>query len=263
MSAGFDIITIFPEMFTAYLGESILKRAIQKGLLDVKLFNIRDFTSDRHRTVDDAPYGGGSGMIMKIEPIYDALNSIKADGHDRLTVLMSPQGKQYTQRMAESLAQDSRRIVFICGRYEGIDERVRQSLVDEEISIGDYVLTGGELAALVIIDSIARLVPGVLGDENSAREESFSWGLLDYPHYTRPPEFMGMKVPDVLLSGNHKEIWRSRRREAIRLTLLKRPDLIEKASLSSEDTEILNELCSDGYVVNSSREEEDESDTRS
>ena len=260
MSAGFDIITIFPEMFSAYLGESILKRAIQKGLLDVKLFNLRDFTSDRHRTVDDSPYGGGSGMVMKIEPIYDALNSIKADGLDRLTILMSPQGRPYTQRMAESFAQDSRRIVLICGRYEGIDERVRQSLVDEEISIGDYVLTGGELAALVIIDSVARLVPGVLGDENSAREESFSWGLLDYPHYTRPPEFMGMKVPDVLLSGNHKEIWRSRRTEAIRRTLLKRPDLLEKASLSSEDTAILNELCSDGYVVNS-REEEDESDT--
>ncbi len=261
MSARFDIITIFPEMFSAYLGESILKRAIQKGLLEVKLFNLRDFTNDRHRTVDDSPYGGGSGMVMKIEPIYDALNSIKADSYDRLTILMSPQGKQYSQRMAESLAQDPRRIVFICGRYEGIDERVRQSLVDEEISIGDYVLTGGELAALVIIDSIVRLVPGVLGDENSAREESFSWGLLDYPHYTRPPEFMGMKVPDVLLSGNHKEICRSRRREAIRRTLLKRPDLIEKASLSSEDKATLNELCSDRYVVNS-REEEDESDTR-
>ncbi len=249
-------------MFSAYLGESILKRAIQKGLLDVKFFNPRDFTGDKHRTVDDYPFGGGSGMVMKIGPIYEALNSIKADGHDRLTILMSPQGKPYTQRMAESLARDSRRIVFICGRYEGIDDRVRQSLVDEEISIGDYVLTGGELASLVIIDSIARLVPGVLGDEDSAKEESFSWGLLDYPHYTRPPEFMGMKVPDVLLSGNHKEIWRSRRREAIRRTLLKRPDLLEKASLSSEDRAILNELCSDGYVVKS-REEEDESDTSS
>ncbi len=262
MCGGFDIITIFPEMCSAYLGESILKRAIQKGLLDVKLFNLRDFTADKHRTVDDYPYGGGSGMVMKIEPICKALNSIKADGHERLTVLMSPQGKPYTQRMAESLAQDSRRIVFICGRYEGIDERVRQSLVDEEISIGDYVLTGGELAALVIIDSIARLIPGVLGDDDSASEESFSWGLLDYPHYTRPPEFMGLKVPDVLLSGNHKEICRSRRREAIRRTLVKRPDLLEKASLSSEDRAILNELCSDGYVVGS-REEEDESDTRS
>jgi tRNA (guanine37-N1)-methyltransferase len=262
MSAGFDIITIFPVMFTAYLGESFLKRAIQKGLLDVKFFNLRDFTSDKHRTVDDYPYGGGSGMVMKIEPIYNALNSIKADGQERLTILMSPQGKPYTQSMAESLAQEPRRIVFICGRYEGIDERVRQSLADEEVSIGDYILTGGELAALVIIDSIARLVPGVLGDEDSVREESFSWGLLDYPHYTRPPEFMGLRVPDVLLSGNHKEVCRSRRVEAIKRTLLKRPDLLEKVSLSSEDMAILNELCSDGYVVRS-REEEDESDTRS
>ncbi|HKN19370.1 MAG TPA: tRNA (guanosine(37)-N1)-methyltransferase TrmD [Dissulfurispiraceae bacterium] len=262
MSARFDILTIFPDMFSAYLGESILKRAIQKGLLEVRFFNLRDFTSDKHRTVDDYPYGGGAGMIMKIEPIYCALNAIKADGRDRLTILMSPQGRPYTQQMAESLAKDPRRIVFICGRYEGIDERVRQSLVDEEISIGDYVLTGGELAALVIIDSIARLVPGVLGDEDSAREESFSWGLLDYPHFTRPPEFMGLKVPDVLLSGNHKEIWRSRRREAIRRTLLKRPDLLKKAPLSGEDMAILNELCSDGYVVKS-REEEDESDTSS
>src|SRR5271157_3251649 len=260
MSAGFDIITIFPEMFSAYVGESILKRAIQKGLLDVKLFNLRDFTIDKHRTVDDYPYGGGSGMVLKIEPIYNALKSIKADGLERLTVLMSPQGKPYTQKTAELLAQESRRIVFICGRYEGIDERVRESLVDEEFSIGDYILTGGELAALVIIDSIARLVPGVLGDEDSAKEESFSWGLLDYPHYTRPPEFMGMRVPDVLLSGNHKEIFSSRRREAIRKTLLKRPDLLEKACLDHEDEEILKELCSDRYVVKD-REEEDESDT--
>jgi tRNA (guanine37-N1)-methyltransferase len=245
MSAGFDIITIFPEMFSAYLGESILKRAAQKGLLDVKLFNLRDFATDKHRTVDDYPYGGGSGMVMKIEPIYDALHSIKADGCDRLTILMSPQGRPFTQSVAESLAGESRRIILVCGRYEGIDERVRQSLVDEELSIGDYVLTGGELAALVIIDSVARLIPGVLGDEDSVKEESFSWGLLDYPHYTRPPEFMGMRVPDVLLSGNHKEIWRSRRREAIRRTLLRRPDLLEKVSLSSEDKAILKELSAD------------------
>ncbi len=261
MSAGFDIITIFPEMFSAYLGESILKRAIQKGLLDVKLFNLRDFTVDKHRSVDDSPYGGGSGMVLKIEPIYNALKAIKADGQQRLTLLMSPQGRPYTQKTAELLARESRRIVFICGRYEGIDERVRESLVDEEFSIGDYVLTGGELASLVIIDSIARLIPGVLGDDDSAKEESFSWGLLDYPHYTRPPEFMGMKVPDVLLSGNHKEIWRSRRREAIRKTLLKRPDLLEKACLDLEDREILKELCSDSYVKKV-REGKDESDTR-
>jgi len=258
---GFDIITIFPEMFSAYLGESILKRAIQKGLLDVKLFNLRDFSVDKHRTVDDYPYGGGSGMVFKIEPIYNALKSIKADGQQRLTLLMSPQGRPYTQKTAELLAHESRRIVFICGRYEGIDERVRESLVDEEFSIGDYVLTGGELPALVIIDGIARLIPGVLGDDDSVKEESFSWGLLDYPHYTRPPEFMGMRVPDVLLSGNHKEIWKSRRREAIRKTMLKRPDLLDKACLDREDREILKELCSDRYVTKG-REEEDESDTR-
>jgi len=260
MSAGFDIITLFPEMVSAYLGESILKRAAQKGLLDVKLFNPRDFTIDRHRTVDDYPYGGGAGMVMKVEPIYKAIDSIKADGHDRLTILMSPQGKPYTQDMAELLALQARRVLIICGRYEGIDERVRQSLVDEELSIGDYVLTGGELAALVIIDSVARLIPGVLGDEDSVKEESFSWGLLDYPHYTRPPEFRGMKVPEELLSGNHKKIWRSRRREAIRRTLLRRPDLLEKVSLTSEDIAILNELCSDRCAAKG-RGKVNESDT--
>ncbi|MBI3592073.1 MAG: tRNA (guanosine(37)-N1)-methyltransferase TrmD, partial [Nitrospirae bacterium] len=182
-------------MFSAYLGESILKRAIQKCLLDVRIYNLRDFTTDRHRTVDDYPYGGGSGMVMKIEPIWNAVHAIKADGIERLTLLLSPQGKLFNQETAESLSREKRRVVFICGRYEGIDERVRESLVDGEISIGDYVLTGGELAALVIIDSVARLVPGVLGDEASAKEESFTWGILEYPHYTRPPEFMGMKVP--------------------------------------------------------------------
>lgn len=253
MGIGFDIITIFPEIFHAYLGESILKRALQKELLEVKVYNLRDFTTDKHRTVDDYPYGGGPGMVMKVEPLYNAVQAIKAadykNGTERLTVMLSPQGKAYNQEMAEAFLRENRRILFICGRYEGIDERVRGSLVDEEISIGDYVLTGGELAALVIIDSIARLIPGVLGDEESAREESFTWGILDYPHYTRPPEFMGMKVPEVLLSGNHKEIWKWRRREAIKRTLLRRPDLLKKAELSKEDNEILEDikhgLCSD------------------
>lgn len=245
MSIGFDIITIFPEIFHAYIGESILKRAVQKGLIDVKIYNIRDFAKDKHRTVDDYPYGGGSGMIMKIEPIYNAVQAIKADGLDRWTVMLSPQGKTYTQKTAETLSKIKKRVLFICGRYEGIDERVRESLVDEEISIGDYVLTGGELPALVIIDSIARLIPGVLGDEESSKEESFTWGILDYPHYTRPPDFMGMKVPDALLSGNHREIWKWRRREAIKRTLQRRPDLLEKAKLTEEDKRILSELCSD------------------
>jgi tRNA (guanine37-N1)-methyltransferase len=244
MCKGFDVITIFPEIFHAYLGESILKRAIGKGLLDVRMHNLRDFTTDKHRTVDDYPYGGGSGMVMKIEPLYNAVQAITSDGAERITVMLSPQGRVFSQEIAETLSKDPRRILFICGRYEGIDERVRASLVDEELSIGDYVLTGGELPALVIIDSIARLIPGVLGDELSALEESFTWGILDYPHYTRPPEFMGMRVPDVLLSGNHKEITRYRRKEALRRTLQKRPELLEKAHLSKEDYALLRELSS-------------------
>ncbi len=241
---GFDIITIFPDIFYAYLGESILKKAIQKNLVDVKIYNLRDFATDKHRTVDDYPYGGGSGMVMKIEPIYNALKALKSDGYERLTILLSPQGKRYDQERAERFSREKRRIVLICGRYEGVDERVREYLIDEEISIGDYVLTGGELAALVIIDSVARLIPNVLGDDRSIIEESFSWGILDYPHYTRPYEFEGMKVPDVLLSGNHQEIQRWRRKESLRMTLKKRPDLIEKAHLSPEDNIILKELCS-------------------
>lgn len=242
MNIGFDIITIFPEIFHAYLGEGILKRALQRELLDVKVYNLRDFATDKHRTVDDYPYGGGPGMVMKIEPIYNAVQTIKYDGVERLTVMLSPQGKVYNQGMAEYLLRKKRRILFICGRYEGIDERVRESLIDEEISIGDYVMTGGELAALVIIDTIARLIPGVLGDEESAKEESFTWGILDYPHYTRPPDFMGMKVPEILLSGNHKEIWKWRRREAIKRTLQRRPDLLKKAELSEEDKELLKDI---------------------
>ncbi|MFZ5996592.1 MAG: tRNA (guanosine(37)-N1)-methyltransferase TrmD [Nitrospirota bacterium] len=244
MNIGFDVITIFPEIIHAYLGESILKRALQKELFDVKVYNPRDFTTDKHRTVDDYPYGGGSGMVMKIEPLYNTVQAIKDDGVERLTVLLSPQGKKYDQRVAETFAREHRRILFICGRYEGVDERVRHSLVDEELSIGDYVLTGGELPALVIIDSIVRLIPGVLGDEASAHEESFTWGILDYPHYTRPPEFRGMRVPEVLLSGNHKEIARFRRKEALRRTLQSRPDLLEHARLSEDDKRILKELCS-------------------
>ncbi|MCL4490525.1 MAG: tRNA (guanosine(37)-N1)-methyltransferase TrmD [Nitrospirae bacterium] len=255
MSIGFDIITIFPGMVSAYIGESILKRAVQKGLLDVKVYNLRDHATDKHRTVDDYPYGGGSGMVMKIEPLYTAVQAIKADGLERLTVMLSPQGRRYDQAAAESLSQEKRRILFICGRYEGIDERVKESLVDDEVSIGDYVLTGGELGALVIIDSVARLIPGVLGDEESAKEESFTWGILDYPHYTRPPEFMGMRVPEVLLSGNHKDIADYRRKEALRRTLQKRPDLLGKAALSKRDYDILNELCSSKTGINDAEEE--------
>jgi tRNA (guanine37-N1)-methyltransferase len=245
MAVAFDVVTIFPEVFQAYLGESILKRAMERALVEVSLFNLRDFTIDRHRTVDDAPYGGGSGMVFKVEPIYRALQAIKADGRERCVILLSPQGKPYTQDAAEALSREQRRVVLVCGRYEGVDERVREHLVDEEISIGDYVLTGGELAALVIIDTVARLVSGVLGDDASVREESFSWGLLEYPHYTRPPDFKGMKVPGVLLSGNHREIEMWRRREALRRTLRRRPELLDKAPLDRDDLEILKELCSE------------------
>jgi tRNA (guanine37-N1)-methyltransferase len=258
MSARFDIVTIFPSIIDAYLGESILKRAIQKGLLDVKVHNLRDYTADRHNSVDDTPYGGGAGMVMKIEPMYRAISAICSDGEERRRILLSPQGRTYTQSVAEELAQDSRRVLLVCGRYEGIDERVRESLIDEEISAGDYVLTGGELASLVIIDSIARLCPGVLGDDESSKEESFTWGILDYPHYTRPPEFMGREVPQVLLSGNHAKIAGWRRMQALKRTLEKRPDLLKTAALGAEDRKMLQELCSQKENIIS--EENDESD---
>lgn len=244
MKASFDIITIFSQFISAYLNEGILKRAILKGLLDVKIYNLRDYTRDKHRTVDDYPYGGGPGMVMKVEPINDAVESIKSDGIERLTILLTPEGKLYTQQMAENIFARNKRVLLICGRYEGVDERVRELLVDEEISIGDYILTGGELAALVIIDSITRLIPGVLGDDRSAQEESFTTGILDYPHYTRPLEFKGLRVPEVLISGNHQQIKKWRRQEALRRTFLRRPDLIKEEGLSLEDREFLQQLKS-------------------
>ncbi|RJQ20013.1 MAG: tRNA (guanosine(37)-N1)-methyltransferase TrmD [Nitrospiraceae bacterium] len=236
-----DVLTLFPDILTAYLKESILKRAQEKGLLDVKLYNIRDFSSGPHRTVDDAPYGGGAGMVLKPEPIYRAMDFLRKDNENRKVILLSPQGKPFRQSTAETYSKEERRFVFICGRYEGVDERVRD-LADEEVSIGDFVLTGGELAALVIIDAVTRLVPGALGDEKSKEDESFSWGLLDYPHYTRPREFRGMKVPDVLVSGDHKEIWLWRRREALKKTLRMRPDLMEKVELTELDKKILSDI---------------------
>ncbi len=241
-----DVLTLFPDIITAYLNESILKRAQAKNLLEVKIYNIRDFESGKHKAVDDYPFGGGAGMVMKPGPLFKAIDYLRSDNEDRRIILLSPGGKTFDQPLAEEYSKEKRRLVFICGRYEGIDERVRVSLVDEEISIGDYVMTGGELAALVIIDAAARLVPGALGDEKSAEEESFSWGLLDYPHYTRPREFMGQAVPDVLLSGNHKEIWKWRRKEALRRTLKSRPDLIEKIELTEEDKEMISEIKSSG-----------------
>jgi tRNA (guanine37-N1)-methyltransferase len=233
---------MFPGIFESYFSVKIFQRAIQKGLIDIKIHNLRDYTTDRHRTVDDYPYGGGPGMVLKPEPIFRAVKSVKADGIDTCTIMMSPQGERFGQEMALTLSGERRRLLFICGRYEAVDERVRDALVDREISIGDYVLTGGELPALVIIDSIVRLIPEALGDEHSVVEESFSWGILDYPHYTRPPEYEGYGVPDVLLSGNHREVARWRRKEALRRTLKRRPDLLEKVSLTGEDHTLILEI---------------------
>ena len=237
-----SVITIFPEIFHAYLNESIMKRAALKGLLDVTIHNLRDYTTDRHRTVDDYPYGGGAGMVMKPEPFFKAVETICPEPSSRRVIMLSPAGKRFEQETAVELSNESKTLVFLCGRYEAIDERVRTELVNDEISAGDYVLTGGELPALVIIDAVARLIPGVLGDEHSAEVESFSWGILDYPHYTRPPEFRNLKAPEILLSGHHKDIERWRRKEALRRTLMNRPDLLEKASLSDIDYKLIKEI---------------------
>ncbi|MEW6162896.1 MAG: tRNA (guanosine(37)-N1)-methyltransferase TrmD [Nitrospirota bacterium] len=238
----FDIITIFPEIFHAYLGTGILKRALQKKLIEVRVHNLRDYAKDRHRTVDDYPYGGGAGMVMKPEPFFAAVETLCPERTERRVIMLSPAGKKFDQKIAEELSGERRRLLFLCGRYEAIDERVKIALVDDEISIGDYILTGGELAALVIIDAVTRLIPGVLGGECSAEEDSFSSGVLDYPHYTRPPVFRDMAVPEVLLSGNHREIWRWRRKEALRRTLERRPELLEKIRLSAEDYKLIGEL---------------------
>jgi tRNA (guanine37-N1)-methyltransferase len=241
---NFDVLTLFPGMLEGPLNESILKRGREKGLLNVTIRNIRDYTEDKHKTADDSPYGGGAGMVLKPGPIFKAFETLKAEhpGEGFLTILLSPQGRLFHQRRAEELSEEKRRIVLLCGHYEAIDERVIDALVDEELSIGDYVLTGGEMAALVVIDAAARLLPGVLGDEESAYRDSFGDGLLDHPHYTRPAEFRGMTVPDVLLSGNHAEIEKWRHREALRATLRKRPELLITAELTDEDQRILEEL---------------------
>ena len=223
-----DVLTLFPEMFTPVVGSSILKRAVERDLLSVKLTNIRDFAYDKHRVVDDYPYGGGAGMVMKPEPIVLAVESVLAEAKVKpRVILMSPAGAVFDQNTARRLAS-LEHLVFICGHYEGIDERVREFVVDEELSIGDYVLTGGELPAMVIIDAVARLQPGVLGCFESSVEESFGEsGLLEYPQYTRPREFRGSVVPEVLLSGNHKEISKWRLEQARKRTLERRPDLIK------------------------------------
>ena len=238
----FDIVTIFPQMVQGPLAEGIVGRAIARGLLDVKVHDLRDFTTDRHRVVDDVPFGGGPGMVLKPEPLFRALDSIEAGrGTPGAVVLTSPDGSKLTQAVAERLRQVGH-VAILCGRYEGVDERVRQHLATEEISIGDYVLSGGELPALVIVDAVARLVPGVVGDEQSVARDTFARGLLDFPQYTRPAEFAGHTVPPVLLSGHHREIERWRRREALARTLERRPDLLATAELDPDDRAILSEL---------------------
>jgi tRNA (guanine37-N1)-methyltransferase len=238
----FDIVTIFPRMIEAALAEGILAKAIQRELIAVHARDLREFTEDRHRTVDDVPYGGGPGMVLKPEPMFKAVEAIRGDaGEPQAVVLVSPQGKRFNQNEAARLAALDR-VVILCGRYEGIDDRVREHLATEEMSIGDYVLSGGEFPALVIVDAVARLIPGVVGDEDSVAGDSFSRGLLDYPHYTRPAEFRAWKVPDVLVSGHHGEIRKWRKRQAIELTLLRRPDLLADAELDVEEQEILREL---------------------
>lgn len=234
------VLTIFPQLFVSPLQESILKRAQEKGLVEVSLHDVRLFTTDRHRTTDDAPYGGGPGMIMKPEPLVRGIEAVRSVSPEVRSILMCPQGQVFTQQRARELARESS-LLFVCGRYGGVDERVR-AFVDEELSVGDYVLTGGELAALVMMDAIIRLVPGVLGNMTSAEEESFAECLLDGPQYTRPREFRGFPAPPVLLSGNHQQIRRWRRREALRRTLARRPDLLSQASLNPADRLLLTEL---------------------
>jgi tRNA (guanine37-N1)-methyltransferase len=237
----FDIFSIFPQLLQPYLEASILQRAIDHNLIDIKIHNIRDWTSDRHHTTDDTPYGGGGGMVMKPDPVFEAVESIVGKPPKCPVILMTPQGKPFNQQLARQFAGYAQ-IVIICGRYEGIDERIRTHLATEEISIGDYVLTGGELPALIIVDAVARLLPGVLGDPDGAEDDSHSNGLLEYPHYTRPPEFRGLKVPDVLLSGNHATIARWRRQQSLLRTYLRRPDLFRKIKLSPLDQKLLDEI---------------------
>jgi len=237
----FDIVTIFPRMIDAGLEEGVVGRARERGLLDIAVHNLRDFTTDRHHVVDDVPFGGGPGMVMKPEPLFAAMDAIAARrGQPGAVVLLTPAGRPFSQREAKRFAALGH-VAVLCGRYEGIDERVRERWATDEVSIGDYVLSGGELPALVIIDAVSRLVPGVVGDEQSVEGDSFERGLLDYPHYTRPAEFAGMRVPEVLTSGHHGEIRRWRRQQALKRTFERRPDLVETAVLDDEERGWLRE----------------------
>lgn len=243
----FEVFTLLPEVFPPYFASSILKRASERGLIDVRVHNIREYTHDKHHVTDDTPYGGGGGMVMKPEPVFEAFESVmghaplQTTGQPVPIILLTPQGRVFTQRVAEELSRHER-LALLCGRYEGVDERIRKHLVTDEISIGDYVLTGGELPAMILIDAISRLIPGVLGDPTGAEDDSHSMGLLEYPHYTKPAEFRGWKVPEVLQSGNHARIEQWRREQALQRTFNKRPDMLEKAKLTKADLEFLKSI---------------------
>jgi len=237
----FDVFTLFPEIFPPYLAASILQRARESGLLDVHLHNIRDWAVDRHHVTDDDPYGGGGGMVMKTEPIFAAVEAVMGAPPAYPVVLLTPQGRSFTQAVAQELAAHER-LGLLCGRYEGVDERVREHLVTDEISIGDYVLTGGELPALVVIDALTRLIPGALGDPLAAEQDSHATGILEHPHYTRPAEFRGWAVPEILRSGDHARIARWRQEQSLRRTWERRPDLLEGADLSEDDRLFLDNL---------------------
>ena len=236
----FDIFTLLPDTFAPYLQASILQKASERGLLEFQVHNIRDYTHDRHHTTDDTPYGGGGGMVMKPEPVFEAVESVLGVKPDCPVILMTPQGRVFNQKIALELSAYPR-IALLCGRYEGVDERIREHLVSDEISIGDYVLTGGELPALIVIDAVSRLLPGVLGDPDGAMDDSHASGLLEYPHYTRPPEFRGWGIPEILMSGDHGKIDRWRREQSLLRTLHKRPDLLDSAPLSKADQKFLDE----------------------
>lgn len=237
----FDIVTIFPNFFDSPLKDGVMRRAIEAAILKVRTVNLRDFTTDRHRTTDDRPFGGGDGMVMKPEPIYKALDLLKKEPPEAKVILLSPRGKLFDQALAGELAQ-FQRLILICGRYEGVDERIREHCVDIELSVGDYVLTGGEIAALVMIEAISRLIPGVLGCESSAEKDSFSDGLLEFPQYTRPRVFNDWEVPEVLLSGDHSKIAKWRRKQSLSLTYEQRPELLYNARLDEKDIKYLRSL---------------------
>ncbi|MBP1728396.1 MAG: trmD [Deltaproteobacteria bacterium] len=236
----FHILTLFPEMFAGFLSSSIIGRAVENGMLEVELHNIRDYAVDRHKTVDDAPYGGGAGMVMKVEPLARAIDSVKSLAPEARLLLSSPRGVRFSQQLAAQFAAGGD-VIIVCGRYEGIDERVAELYGAEEISLGDFVMTGGELAAMAIIDTVGRLLPGVLGCEDSAADDSFTAGLLEYPQYTRPPEFRGLHVPEVLLSGNHAAIAKWRRKQSLQRTRDVRPDLFSKAAVPEREAAALDQ----------------------